>query len=447
MDSAIQPAAGPNALQQTAATAPVPARAGMFLYLGLVYVLVSFGDPGGGLIATPVSFFLKNKLHLTASQVSVFQTLASIPVYLYALFGFIRDNWSPFGLKDRGFLLLAGFGCALLYCGFATQPMNYPNLLAAGILMSCATLFLWSTLNGLTATLGQQQGLAGQFSAAWSVFGAIVGIGTLLVGGSISDWMETLPEGRALSILYYAGAALMGLVGLIGLIGILHPTSVYEQIRPERSGPDHPLDEARRLLRYRPIYPALLIGVLWAFAPGSGTALQFHFQNTLHGTDAAFAQYSAISSAAGIPSFLLFGYLSRRLSLRSLLYGGTLAAIPQMIPLALIQSVHGAFAAAVVMGSLAGLAAASYTALLIRSCPPALQATTFALAGALGSMVGSLGDVLGSFLYERTGSFNGCVAATMVATALILPCLLLIPRDLIASADAGSATEPGAAAA
>ena len=42
----------------------------------------------------------------------------------------------------------------------------------------------------------------------------------------------------------------------------------------------------KRLVRHWPIYPAMLIWLLWNFAPGSTTPLQYHLQNTLHATDA-----------------------------------------------------------------------------------------------------------------------------------------------------------------
>jgi hypothetical protein len=50
----------------------------IFAYLG---VLMGFGAPGGGLISVPISFFLKNKMHLEAHEVAMFYLVASAPVY------------------------------------------------------------------------------------------------------------------------------------------------------------------------------------------------------------------------------------------------------------------------------------------------------------------------------------------------------------------------------
>src|SRR5215475_15729910 len=87
-------------------TTPLPAevRQRIFLYLGLLIVLLAFGAPYGGLIDIPISFFLKNKLNLEANEVAVFRLISAIPLYLSFVFGFVRASWGPFGVHDRGFM-------------------------------------------------------------------------------------------------------------------------------------------------------------------------------------------------------------------------------------------------------------------------------------------------------------------------------------------------------
>ena len=45
-------------------------RQRIFLYLGVLIILLAFGAPYGGLIDIPISFFLKNRLHLTAHELA-----------------------------------------------------------------------------------------------------------------------------------------------------------------------------------------------------------------------------------------------------------------------------------------------------------------------------------------------------------------------------------------
>src|SRR3977135_310066 len=100
-------------------------RQRIFLYLGFLIILLAFGSPSGGLIDIPISFFLKNKLHLEAHELAIFRLVAAIPLYLSFVFGFIRDSWDPFGMKDRGFMLLFGGISAVLYAVFAFAPVTY----------------------------------------------------------------------------------------------------------------------------------------------------------------------------------------------------------------------------------------------------------------------------------------------------------------------------------
>src|SRR3981189_320013 len=120
---------------------PRQARRKIFLYLGILIVLLAFGSPAGGLIDIPISFLLKNKLHLQAHEVAGFRLMAAIPLYLAFAFGFIRDIWNPFGMRDRGFMLLFGGVSGLLYVLFAFTPISYLALLVAVIVLTVSFLF------------------------------------------------------------------------------------------------------------------------------------------------------------------------------------------------------------------------------------------------------------------------------------------------------------------
>ena len=50
----------------------------------------------------------------------------------------------------------------------------------------------------------------------------------------------------------------------------------------------------------------------------------------VHTNDAEWGQWNAIFSASFIPTFAVFGILCRRFPLKTLLFWGTLVAIPQI---------------------------------------------------------------------------------------------------------------------
>ncbi|HEY5290449.1 MAG TPA: hypothetical protein VIJ59_10505, partial [Caulobacteraceae bacterium] len=99
-----------SADSQVAVVAPTPlsgsTRVRIFAYLGVLIVLLGFGAPNGGLIEVPITFFLKNRLHLAAHQTALFRLIGAAPLYLAFVFGFVRDTYNPLGMRDRGYLVL-----------------------------------------------------------------------------------------------------------------------------------------------------------------------------------------------------------------------------------------------------------------------------------------------------------------------------------------------------
>jgi Major Facilitator Superfamily len=433
-----RPAATVVAVADAAADLSPLLRQRIFLYLGILIVLLAFGGPSGGLIDIPISFFLKNKLQLKAHEVADFRLVAAIPLYLSFVFGFIRDMWNPLRMGDRGYLLLFGGISAFLYVAFAFAPMTYLTLLVAVVVLTASSLFIVSAQNGLTSVIGQQHAMTGQISAVWNIFLSIPTVGALLIGGKLSGELEDRDPDQAVRILFLVGATIMAAVALYAL---WKPKAVFDNVRTENETGYHPMQNLKRLIRHWPIYPAMLIWLLWNFAPGSTTPLQYHLQNTLHATDAQWGQWNAIFVASFIPTFIVYGLLCRRFPLKTLLLWGTVIAVPQMVPLLFTDTVPQALMAAVPIGLMGGFATGAYLDLIIRSSPKGLQGTTFMMSSSLYFIVSRFGDVLGTILYDHYGRFVVCVGAITIVYALILPTLLLVPKELTATAD-GQTSEP-----
>ena len=434
------PAIEPNVVVIAAATLSSTARQKIYAYLGFLLILLTFGAPHGGLIDIPISFLLKNKLHLEAHDLAFFRLISAIPLYLSFVFGFIRDRWSPFGMNDRGYMLLFGAITAGLYLCFAFTPVTYVTLLSAVFLLTISFLFVASAQNGLASTIGQQHAMTGRVSTVWNVFGSLPGIAALLIGGAVSDILERGGIDHAGRVLFLSGAVIMGTVAAYS---VWKPRSVFDNIYVETTTP--PLEDIKRLAQHWPIYPAMLIWLLWNFAPGAATPLQYHLQNNLHATDAAWGQWNATFTASFIPTFILFGVLCQKVPLKALLLWGTVIAVPQMIPLMFANSVQGALMVAVPMGLMGGVATAAYLDLIMRSTPKGLQGTTLMLSGSLFVIISRFGDVLGTSLYDYYGGFSACVIAITLVYALILPTLLLVPKHLVEVADGQRIVSKGSA--
>src|SRR6516165_2832169 len=59
--------------------------------------------PHGYFLDIATTYMLKDRLHASASLVSLFRLLTAAPVYASIVFGLTRDLWNPLGLRDRGY--------------------------------------------------------------------------------------------------------------------------------------------------------------------------------------------------------------------------------------------------------------------------------------------------------------------------------------------------------
>jgi Na+/melibiose symporter-like transporter len=371
---------------------------------------------------------LKNRLHAGPPEVSLFRLMTGIPIYLAFLFGLLRDWWNPLGLRDRGYFLLFAPVTAAVFVWMAMSPLSYA-LLTAGMIAAMASFrFILAAFQGLLALVGQEALMSGRLSTLQSMFYQLAMILAAFASGVMSDRLTPAQT-------FYLMA---GVTMLIAAFGLIQPSAVFRHVydRPEAAGADFRGD-VRRLIHHRAIYPAVLINFLWWFNPGLYTPVQFFLTNRLHAPDSSYANFLGVFAISFIPTYLLYGWLCTRISARKLLWWGTIAAVPQMVPLAFVHSGDLVLILAVPMGLMGGVATAAYYDLAMRSCPPGLQGTLMMLVSA-GIMLASRGsDLLGAKLYASspTNGFLYCVIATCLVYALILPVIPWIPKHLIATAD------------
>jgi hypothetical protein len=404
-----------------------PNTRSIFLYFGSLTLLVYLVAPEY-LLDIPTSYMLKNHLHATAPQVSMFRLLTGIPMYVAFLFGLARDLWSPFGRRDRGFFLLFAPLTAGVFIWMGMSRLSYQVLLIGMMLAMMSFRFILAAYQGLIALIGQEELMSGRLSTLASMFYQIALILAAFASGVIS---ENLSPRQTFSLMAALAAS-------IGLFGLWKPRSVLAHAydRPQARGTDFQGD-VKRLVKHRAIYPAVLINFLWWFNPGLNTPVQFYLTNQLHTSDAAYSYFLGVFAISFIPTYLLYGFLCTKMPSSKLLWWGTVAGVPQMVPLAFVHSGNLALALAAPMGLMGGMATAAYFDLSMRSCPPGLQGTLMMLVSAGIMLAARGGDLMGAKIYASSPAhgFLYCVIATTIVYALILPVILWIPKELIATAD------------
>ena len=109
--------------------------------------------------------------------------------------------------------------------------------------------------------------------------------------------------------------------------------------------------DIKRLLNHRAIYPAVLILFMFQFSPGSNTPLQFYLSDHLHASDEVYGAFNAIFAASFLPMFFVYGWLCKRVPLRTLLWWGTIITAPQLVPLLFINSPESSLILAAPIGA------------------------------------------------------------------------------------------------
>ena len=199
-------------------------------------------------------------------------------------------------------------------------------------------------------------------------------------GWSPASWRET-GRLKAPSLFFLSARPSSAAIGLYGL---LRPRVVFDNVHRELKPTARLRDDLMRLVRHWPLYPALLIWLLWQFVPGFGTPLQYFLQNTLKFSDTDYTVWFALYYVGGVPAFVLYGWLCQRFAFRTLLVWGAVLAMPMMLPLLVIHTAFGAIWSLAPMGLMGGVCGAAIFDLIIRSCPKGLQGSM--LMAAVGAL-------------------------------------------------------------
>jgi MFS family permease len=314
----------------------------------------------------------------------------------------------------------------------AFAPPTYLVLITGCLVVTALLQFVSSAANAIASGIARHHAMSGQVSTAMNVALQLPAAMAALLGGVLAGLLEGSAAETAARTIFLIGAALMLVLAAFGVLG---PKRLFEDAGREPPALS-PGQDALRLLKTWAIYPALVIQILWQFGPGVGVALQYHLSNDIHATDAQIGGFYAIFNLGFLPTYLLYGWLAQRVSLRPLVWLGAALAIPQMVSLLFIHSPGDVLLAAIPMGILGGIGQCAFMDLAIRSCPKGLEGTMMMMLWSMYWIAVTFGDLWGADLYEHHGGFNTALMATIAVYAAILPIVLLIPRRITAGKDA-----------
>lgn len=390
-------------------TAPSPDRAAirrLMLFFGIVYVVEGLGQTGG-LIAQPLTYFLKEYHGWTPVQVTAFLTLFNLPWVIKPLYGAVSDFVPLFGYRRKTYLILANLLAIGAFLWVARE--NDPGALALALLLTAYGMAISSTLCGaLLVENGQKFGASGRFvNQQWLWFN----IALLAAGVAGGELVQHLSPAGALhtAALVIAVAPIAVIWGVWALVDE-KKTSIN---LPELKNTLHGLVAA---FRNRSLWLIAFFLFLYYFSPGFGTPLYYYMTDQLKFSQAYIGVLGSISSAGSILAGVLYDRYLDHLPSKTLLNLSIAFGTLTTTSFLLLSSETSAAILNFCSGFSAMLATVATLRVAAEFAPERSEGFAFAALTSVINLAQAAGENLGSFLYQH--AFNNNLTPLIIVSAL-----------------------------
>ncbi len=406
-----------------------PRVARLMLLFAIVYVVEGIGQARVGIIAQPLTWFLKTS-GWTPVQVTAYLAIFNLPWVIKPVYGIFSDFVPLFGYRRKSYLLIAA--------GLATASFAYvaaltdPGPMAPFLILTAYAMAIGSTMCGaLLVEDGQRFGASGAFVNQQWLWFSVATLASAVAGGELVQRLSPL-----------------GAVHTAAIISALAPLAVIAAalwlIDEERHRVNLP--ELRRTLgsllsvfRSRTLY--LLGGFLflYSFSPGFGTPLYFYMTDRLRFSQSYIGELSAIASAGWIVGALAYRRLVQEMRLRVLL--NLSIALGTLSTLSFLLLSGEVSAALVNFGSGIAAMVANVATLTLAAvvCPKRSEGFVFAAMMSIINLAAPASDTAGAFLYEHI--FHARLAPLVVVSAACTAfAFVLVPLMRIGSIGGGCLT-------
>lgn len=402
------------------------------LRLSLVFGLIYFFSTNGmaSLPVITVTFLLKDKLGLSASQAAYFDAITMFGWLIKPLWGIISDTVPVFGYRRKSWLALTAVSAALIWFYLGSVETYTAGLLMGFFtLISLAYAFNDVVCDGLMVETGKPHGLTGRFqSVQWGAVYVAAAI-TGLAGG----W-------AAANLRAQTTFAINGAFPLVILLAVLIFVR-EEKSLARREQRRQSFSAIRSAFGDKRFWAAAFFLFFWNFSPSFGRPLQFYQINVL-GFDKMFLGVLAVinnfASLLGTALFFRFGDKVNVLRIiRWAIIAGTLTTLFDLIYFAPF-AVQNHFAArylavgnAAILGFIGAFVSLTLLNFMAIICPKYSEGTAFAALASFWN-IGLMGSsAIGGFFFDIIGLIPLVfVSAAFTAAAwFLLPLLKLRERN------------------
>ncbi|HSU66309.1 MAG TPA: MFS transporter [Tepidisphaeraceae bacterium] len=403
------------------------------------YAIKSFGRLAGilvvGIIAStlpqpqalgklPLQNILKNQLHVKPSTMASFFLYCGLFWYIKPLAGILTDSFPLFGTRRRYYILFSAVLAAAAWTVVGFVPHTYNSLLVAAIVVNLFMVMISTTIGAFLVEVGQGRGQVGRITAVRQVtYNACS-----LVQGPLGGLFATLP------FMLAAGVN-------AGIVFSIFPVAFFLlREKPEAARNPHARTNARKQLgvmgRSGTFWASLTLIALFHFAPGFTTLLYYRQNDMLRLSQQAIGWLTALGGLGGVLAALAYGFLARRVALRTALSFGIITSAAGTMLYLLYTSLALARVIDFQNGLFFGFAEVALIDLAARATPPGCEGLGYSLMLSVRNLTLFGADKLGAYLSDTYHlSWRTMVITNAATTAIVLVILPFMPATIMLSRD------------
>jgi MFS family permease len=377
----------------------------LLLFFALVYVVEGVGQVGG-LIAQPLSYYLKQGQGWTPLQVTAYLAIFNFPWIIKPVYGALSDFVPLFGYRRKTYLLAANVVGACAF--FWITRLTLPSELVWPLQLTAYAMAISSTICGaVLVENGQRLGESGRFvNQQWLWFN-VAAMLAAIIGGALAQFLSPASALHAAAAIL-AVPPLAVLFATIFLIDEKKARIDVASLRARFAG-------LAAAFRKRELWVLGLFLFLYYFSPGLSTPLYYVMTDDLKFPQGYIGILGSISCAGWVVGALLYRRLFGDMSSKRLLNLSIACGAVATAGYLLLFDEASAAILSFFSGFAAMLATVATLTLAADYCPPRAEGFAFAVLMSIINLASSLADNVGSFLYTHV--FNNKLAPLVIISA------------------------------
>ncbi len=395
-----------------------------------------------GLARLAVSFFLKDDLGLTPTEVAVLTGISAIPWVIKPVFGFLSDGVPIFGYRRRPYLILSGFLGTLSWIALATVVDSRLTATIALLVTSLSVAISDVIVDSLVVTRTREESL-GQAGSLQSLCWGFSALGSLITA-YLSGW---LLQHLSISTVFEITATFPLVVSAVAWLISEEKISNTDKNQSVESPSvvKNQISQLWQAIKQKSIWLPALFLFIWQATPTADSAFFFFTTNELGFEPEFLGRVRLVTSIASLVGIFIFQKFLKEVPFRQILGWSTvIAATLGMTTLLLVTHANRALGIddrlfslgdsliLTVMGQITWLPVLILSA---RLCPKGIEATLFALLTSVWNLSMLLSHELGALLTHVLGitetNFDNLwllVIITNLSTLLPLPFIGWLPE-------------------